>query len=77
LADQSFTDVSILWTIIPSVETSQKIVALTFDDGPTPNGTNQILAILAEENVKATFFVTGAELEPEFSPRQKDRRRRP
>ena len=49
--------------LIPRVETSQKIVALTFDDGPTPAGTNQILAILAEENVKATFFVTGAELE--------------
>lgn len=49
--------------LIPRVETSQKIVALTFDDGPTANATDQILAILAEADVKATFFVTGAELE--------------
>jgi chitin deacetylase len=49
--------------IIPRVNTSQKLVALTFDDGPTPQGTDQILAVLSEANVKATFFVTGAELE--------------
>lgn len=49
--------------LVPRVETSQKIVALTFDDGPTVDGTDQILAILAEQNIKATFFVTGAELE--------------
>ena len=47
----------------PRVNTSRKIVALTFDDGPTPEGTDQILAVLAEENVKATFFVIGGELE--------------
>ena len=49
--------------LIPRVNTSEKVVALTFDDGPTVNGTDQILAILAEQNIKATFFVTGAELE--------------
>lgn len=49
--------------IIPRVNTSQKIVALTFDDGPTPGATDQILSILSELDVKATFFVTGAELE--------------
>ena len=49
--------------IIPSVDTSQKVVALTFDDGPTPEATDQILSILSEMNVRATFFVTGAELE--------------
>src|SRR5687768_6838143 len=49
--------------LIPRVETSKKVVALTFDDGPTPPATDQILAILAEKNIKATFFVTGAELE--------------
>src|SRR5262245_6137131 len=49
--------------IVPRVNTSRKIVALTFDDGPTPEGTDQILAVLAEENVKATFFLTGSELE--------------
>ena len=49
--------------LIPRVNTSQKVVALTFDDGPTAEATDQILAILNEANIKATFFVTGAELE--------------
>lgn len=49
--------------IVPRVNTSQKVVALTFDDGPTTGATDQILATLSEANVKATFFVTGAELE--------------
>jgi chitin deacetylase len=49
--------------LIPRINTSQKVVALTFDDGPTSQATDQILAILAEENTKATFFVIGAELE--------------
>lgn len=35
-------------------------VALTFDDGPNPPYTNQILDILKKENIKATFFVCGA-----------------
>jgi len=34
-------------------------VALTFDDGPDPKYTQEILNILKRENVKATFFVTG------------------
>ena len=37
----------------------QKIIALTFDDGPHPEKTQQLLAILEQENVKATFFVVG------------------
>ncbi|MFZ1913321.1 MAG: glycosyltransferase, partial [Propionicimonas sp.] len=34
-------------------------VALTFDDGPDPVYTGQILDILTKYNVKATFFVVG------------------
>jgi peptidoglycan/xylan/chitin deacetylase (PgdA/CDA1 family) len=34
-------------------------VALTFDDGPNPDATPQILDVLRRENVKATFFVVG------------------
>lgn len=34
-------------------------VALTFDDGPTPEFTPQILAILKKYHVKATFFMVG------------------
>src|SRR6476660_78184 len=34
-------------------------VVLTFDDGPLPKYSNQVLAILAEQCVKATFFIVG------------------
>ncbi len=37
-----------------------KVIALTFDDGPDPFFTPQILDILAAKDVKATFFVLGA-----------------
>lgn len=36
-----------------------KVIALTFDDGPEDVYTPQILAILKEKNVKASFFVMG------------------
>lgn len=38
-------------------------VSLTFDDGPNPDATPRILDALAENNVKATFFVLGAHAE--------------
>ncbi len=34
-------------------------VALTFDDGPSPEHTPRVLALLAAAGVKATFFVIG------------------
>src|SRR5258708_11356250 len=34
-------------------------VVLTFDDGPLPRNSNQILDILASQCVKATFFIIG------------------
>lgn len=40
-----------------------KVVALTFDDGPNPGETRRILAILKKENVKATFFMIGTNVE--------------
>lgn len=36
-----------------------KLAYLTFDDGPSKKVTNQILDILDEYNIKATFFVLG------------------
>jgi peptidoglycan-N-acetylglucosamine deacetylase len=39
-----------------------KKVYLTFDDGPIPGVTEEILNILKEQNVKATFFVVGKEI---------------
>ncbi|MBP2626587.1 MAG: polysaccharide deacetylase [Firmicutes bacterium] len=48
---------------IRNVPTSQKVIALTFDDGPLNKTTPEILAILKEKNVKATFFVVGERVE--------------
>jgi peptidoglycan/xylan/chitin deacetylase (PgdA/CDA1 family) len=36
-------------------------VVLTFDDGPLPKYSNQVLAILASQCVKATFFTIGSQ----------------
>ena len=50
--------------IIQRVETDQRIVALTFDDGPwNRRYTNEVIAILKEKDVKATFFVNGVGVE--------------
>lgn len=38
-------------------------VTLTFDNGPAPGTTEWVLDVLAERNVKATFFVVGSMLE--------------
>jgi peptidoglycan/xylan/chitin deacetylase (PgdA/CDA1 family) len=46
---------SLLW----QVKTSNKTVYLTFDDGPIPGLTDEILAILLKHNAKATFFCVG------------------
>lgn len=47
--------------IVPRVETERKVVALTFDDGPRSDTVDGILQSLGD--VKATFFVCGAEIE--------------
>ncbi|NKQ56009.1 glycosyltransferase [Amycolatopsis sp. K13G38] len=39
---------------------SPRTVALTFDDGPDPQWTPQVLQVLARRHVPATFFVLGA-----------------
>jgi len=36
-----------------------RVVALTFDDGPWPQHTAQVLEILADKDVPATFFMVG------------------
>lgn len=40
----------------------EKVVALTFDDGPWDSTTDQILDILQENNAKATFFTIGSQI---------------
>ena len=46
--------------VVHSVVTSQKVFALTFDDGPDPTYTPQVLAFLRAQNVPATFFMVGS-----------------
>lgn len=52
---------------VPSVcegKTDRRVVALTFDDGPDPQGTPVVLDILARERVPAAFFCIGRKIRP-------------
>ena len=44
--------------------TANKFVALSFDDGPNGSTTPQLLNILDQYNVKATFFLIGRQVAP-------------
>jgi peptidoglycan/xylan/chitin deacetylase (PgdA/CDA1 family) len=46
---------NVLWDI----KTDEKVIALTFDDGPHATYTPQVLDLLAKYDAKATFFVVG------------------
>jgi peptidoglycan-N-acetylglucosamine deacetylase len=52
------------------VQTNQKVVALTFDDGPTKN-VDKILPLLEQYNGKGTFFLIGNEIEKDPDEAQK------
>lgn len=54
-----------------SVHTSQPVVALTFDDGPHGQLTPQLLDILRDQGIHATFFVLGSNVaaHPEIARR--------
>lgn len=45
--------------LVDRVETDERIVALTFDDGPREPYTRQILDVLQRHEARATFFVIG------------------
>jgi len=49
--------------VLFSIPTQEKVVALTFDDGPDPVYTPQVLTLLDEYQVKATFFLLGRQAE--------------
>jgi peptidoglycan/xylan/chitin deacetylase (PgdA/CDA1 family) len=59
----SMPDFQFFGALVHRVDTDKPLIALTFDDGPTPGKTEQILQILASEQIKATFFLTGRELQ--------------
>ena len=48
---------------INRADTETKVIALTYDDGPYPPYTNQLLDILDRYQVKATFFEIGRNIE--------------
>ena len=44
-------------------DTTERCIAITFDDGPNPKSTERLLDGLKERNVKATFFLVGKNIE--------------
>lgn len=57
--DTGAVGVDLLWR----VRTDRREVALTFDDGPDPEWTPQVLDLLGEHGADATFFVVGERVE--------------
>lgn len=57
--DPRLTETRVVW----KAPTTEKLIALTFDDGPMPKYTPRILDILAEKKVRATFMVVGSRVE--------------
>ncbi|WP_315671283.1 polysaccharide deacetylase family protein [Clostridium sp. 19966] len=49
------------------IENNKKLIALTFDDGPS-NVTNQVLDKLEKYSVTASFFLIGQNISPEKKP---------
>jgi peptidoglycan/xylan/chitin deacetylase (PgdA/CDA1 family) len=52
----------------PNPENGRPQIALTFDDGPNPDWTPQLLDVLARQEIRATFFLIGqyAAAQPEL-----------
>ena len=48
---------------VARVDTDERVVALTFDDGPHPTHTPKVLSVLDRHQVKATFFMMGRNVE--------------
>jgi len=51
-----------------SIKTSEKIVAITFDDGPHGTNTPRLLDMLKKRNIKATFYVVGNMIKNNYGP---------
>jgi len=58
-ADRVDYDVQGSTTVTWHVETSEPVVAFTFDDGPGPKWTSEVLDALEHYQVPATFFLVG------------------
>lgn len=53
---------SVLGPLPTRIDTTEKVVALTFDDGPTQPQTSKLLTVLSDEQIKATFYLIGVEM---------------
>ena len=49
--------------LVQRVVTEERVVALTFDDGPTAADIDAVLGALAERNVSATFYLNGKDID--------------
>ncbi|QSX31365.1 polysaccharide deacetylase family protein [Shewanella cyperi] len=49
--------------LVDRVDAKEKIVALTFDDGPTKGKTEEIIRILNDHKVSGTFYLVGESIE--------------
>jgi peptidoglycan/xylan/chitin deacetylase (PgdA/CDA1 family) len=52
-----------LWAELPGLERIEHGVALTFDDGPDPDATPEVLDALDAATIKATFFLVADQVE--------------
>lgn len=63
VAVQPTSAFTVLQSVVPGivfrVETGEPLVALTFDDGPSPTWTPRVLDLLALSHARATFFLIG------------------
>lgn len=56
-------EVAVPSTPVPAPESGEKLIALTFDDGPRRSTTTRLLDGLSQRGVQATFFLIGAQVE--------------
>jgi peptidoglycan/xylan/chitin deacetylase (PgdA/CDA1 family) len=55
-----------VWRMPPTA--GPKTIYLTFDDGPNPTATPELLDLLKEKNVRATFFLIGDYVDESTAP---------
>ncbi len=71
----SVSGVVVSWVFTPTgAAATPRAVALTFDDGPWPGTTSNVLAVLRKYKAKATFFLVGylAKRYPELVQAERD-----
>lgn len=66
-AAQATQEESELKPIVYEIDPAKPVIALTFDDGPNTTTTNQVLDKLEKYQVKASFFLVGANINDETS----------